>query len=100
MLQPNRPSSGVQICVVKESATHCKVVLFLLCGYLLFALSVICDVCYSFILGIYVITVLFGLLDVAVLNVLAGAGVYCVIMTKNICRLCLQLHGLYVGSNV
>jgi uncharacterized protein (DUF111 family) len=31
---PNRPSSGVQVVVMKESAGHCSAVLFPLCGCL------------------------------------------------------------------
>jgi hypothetical protein len=34
MFQPDRESSGVQVVVIKESAVHCKVALFLLCGCL------------------------------------------------------------------
>jgi hypothetical protein len=32
MYQPSRPSSGVQVVVINESAAHSKAVLFLLCG--------------------------------------------------------------------
>jgi hypothetical protein len=34
MFQPNRPSSGVQVVVMKESATQCNAVLFFLCSCL------------------------------------------------------------------
>jgi hypothetical protein len=34
VFQPNRPSSVVQVVVIKEPAAHCKAVLFLLYGYL------------------------------------------------------------------
>jgi hypothetical protein len=34
MFRPNRPSSGVQVVMNKESAAHCKAALFLLCGCL------------------------------------------------------------------
>jgi hypothetical protein len=34
MFRPNRPSSGVEVAVVKEPAAHSKAVYFLLCGYL------------------------------------------------------------------
>jgi hypothetical protein len=33
MFRPNRPSSGAHVLVVKDSAAHCKGVLFLLCVY-------------------------------------------------------------------
>jgi hypothetical protein len=34
MFQSNRPSSGVQVVVMKESATHCNAVLLFLCNCL------------------------------------------------------------------
>jgi hypothetical protein len=34
MFRPNRPSSGVQVVVMKESAAHCNAVLLLICSCL------------------------------------------------------------------
>jgi hypothetical protein len=76
MFRPNWPSSGVQVVMVKDSAAHCNVVFFPpvvvasgyfgYVGYHQFYLSLGCTL---------LLLVLFGLLVVAVMNVLAGAGV-------------------------
>jgi hypothetical protein len=64
MFRPNRPSSGVQVVMVKDSAAHCNVVFFpstdVASGYLVMWVTI------SFYLGVFglpwLILVLFGLL--------------------------------------
>jgi hypothetical protein len=48
MFRPNRPSSGVQVVVVKESVAHCKAVLFLLTGCLGLVLVMWVNDCFNF----------------------------------------------------
>jgi hypothetical protein len=76
MFRPNRPSSGV-----KDPAARCNTVLFLLFSCLCLLLVTWVNNMFQFwcpSAALVCLTVLFGLLAVAVLNVLAGAGVLCV----------------------
>jgi hypothetical protein len=74
MLQPNWPSSGVQVVMVTDSAAHCNAVFFpptvVASGYFGY---VGYHQFYLGVLGLQVIAC--GLLVVAALNVLAGTGI-------------------------
>jgi hypothetical protein len=75
MFRPNWPSSGVQVVKVKESAAQCNVVFFppivVASGYLVMWVTHI----WVSLGCTWLLLVLFGLLVVAALNVLPGAGV-------------------------
>jgi hypothetical protein len=67
MFRPKWPSSGVQFVVFQDSAAHCNAVFFLL---LLLPLVI-----FGYVGCTWLFLILFGLLVVAALNVLVGAGV-------------------------
>jgi uncharacterized membrane protein len=66
MFQPNHPSSGVQVVVVKGSAAHCNAVFF--------PAIVVASGFFDYVGCMWLLMVLFGLLVLAALSVLTGVG--------------------------
>jgi hypothetical protein len=67
MFRPIRPSSGAQVVMPKDSAAHCNAVSF--------PPTLVASGYFGYVGCMCLFLVLFGLLVVAALNVLAGAGV-------------------------
>jgi hypothetical protein len=67
MFRPNRPFSDVQVVAAKDSTAHCNAVFF--------PPIVVASGYFGYVGCTWLLLVLFGLLVVAVLSVLARAGV-------------------------